>query len=388
MPERKGYRVDKLRRQRRRKVERRQAAVLYVLAAAVAFAAVLGAWYVTAKLWVGTGETERNAHLTLLTIAAADGARPTAAALAVKDVAAGRYTLFVIPRELLVYGPNGEYVFAEDSMAGGTLTEDLARVVESRIDAAYLLPANTLDQLVAADELDVPLAQPVTLVRDGREEAYEQSMTVKTSEIAEMFTLMGVDGQDSATVQEGLWGAALLEASRRPADVRAGLIEALALASTGTQDRWFLKDSLEGLTAGNGVVARLPSVPRVAEGQFAFVPDPAGVMAGITRKAGDFQPRVTVVVRNGSGEAGVGEAVVERLSVLDVRLPSPTNADEFGHRKTQIMAGAGALTVAEDIRAILGRGVVLNGADLSPDTVLVIIGDDLKAEDLEPKDTP
>ena len=40
------------------------------------------------------------------------------------------------------------------------------------------------------------------------------------------------------------------------------------------------------------------------------------------------------------------------------------------------------------IRPILGRGVVLNGADVAPDTVLVIVGDDLEAEDLKPKDQP
>jgi hypothetical protein len=74
------------------------------------------------------------------------------------------------------------------------------------------------------------------------------------------------------------------------------------------------------------------------------------------------------------------------LAGLDVNLPSPTNADSFEYKQTQILAGKRALQVAQDIRAILGRGVVLDGAQLPPTTVVVILGSDVKAADLEPKD--
>jgi hypothetical protein len=368
-------------------VERRQAAVLYVLAAVVAFAAVLGAWFAASHLLPGGEEPPRTGHLTLLTLTSGDN-RPAAAALVVRDDTGTRHSLYVIPGELLLSGPSGEYVFASDSIAGGTLREDLARVVHSEIDAAFVLPANALDDLVAADSLDVRLEQPITLERDGEDQPHDGEMTVKTSEIMELLMAVAPGGYDSTTFQEGVWAAVLEEASRRPADVRAQTAEAIALASTGAGDRQHLTDALEGLAGGDVPISRVPSMSRVAEGQFAFVPDPEGIMARITRMGGDFSPRYTVVVRNGSGKVGIGEAVVGRLAVLDVKLPPPSNADEFGHAKTQILAGPGALTVAEDIRAILGRGVVLNGADLSPDTVLVIVGDDLKAADLKPKDTP
>ena len=72
---------------------------------------------------------------------------------------------------------------------------------------------------------------------------------------------------------------------------------------------------------------------------------------------------MTVQVLNGSGKVGVGEAVVERLASLDVNLPGPLNADSFSYRQTQILAGADTLPVARDIRAILGRGVVLDGPE-------------------------
>ncbi|MEI6727246.1 MAG: LytR C-terminal domain-containing protein, partial [Actinomycetes bacterium] len=83
---------------------------------------------------------------------------------------------------------------------------------------------------------------------------------------------------------------------------------------------------------------------------------------------------------------GAGQAVAEQLAILDVNLPPPTNADTFDYRQTQILAGSQALPLAEDIRAILGRGVVLDGADLPADTVVVIVGAD--AKNTEPKDQP
>ena len=93
-------------------------------------------------------------------------------------------------------------------------------------------------------------------------------------------------------------------------------------------------------------------------------------------------------VRNGSGRIGVGEAVVERLASLDVNLPKPLNADSFSYKQTQIMAGPETLAVARDIRAILGRGVVLDGPELPEGTVRVIVGDDFKASQSGTKDQP
>ena len=91
-------------------------------------------------------------------------------------------------------------------------------------------------------------------------------------------------------------------------------------------------------------------------------------------------------VRNGSGKVGVGEAVVERLASLDVNLPAPLNADSFSYRQTQILAGPDTLPVARDIRAILGRGVVLDGRELPKGTVEVIVGEDFHAPQPSPKD--
>jgi hypothetical protein len=80
--------------------------------------------------------------------------------------------------------------------------------------------------------------------------------------------------------------------------------------------------------------------------------------------------------------------VVERLASLDVNLPAPLNAESFSYKQTQIIAGPDTLPAARDIRAILGRGVVLDGPELPEGTVQVIVGDDFEASQSGTKDQP
>ena len=127
----------------------------------------------------------------------------------------------------------------------------------------------------------------------------------------------------------------------------------------------------------------LPSRGMTARGQFAYRPDGELIRARITRESPTYDAPFTVIVQNGSGEVGVGRAVAERLAVLDVDLEPVTNASSFDFKATQILAGDKALAAAEDVRAILGRGVVLKGRDLPDDTIVVIVGKDLKAKDLQ-----
>jgi hypothetical protein len=117
-------------------------------------------------------------------------------------------------------------------------------------------------------------------------------------------------------------------------------------------------------------------------GQFVYRPDNDQILAQITRRAPGYRSKYTVQIENGSGLAGVGDLVARRLAILDVNLPRPKNADSFDYRRTQIYAGSDAFTVAGDVRAILGHGAVLRGADLSPTGIVVIVGQDLKPSEL------
>ena len=388
MPATKGYRVDRLRRRRRTRAELWQAWVLYALAGVVAFGAVFGAWYLGSRWLKKPEEQAKSGYLALVTLTAPGSSEPVAAALVVKDAAAGATALYLIPKELLLEGPNGEYVFAGDALAAGTLKQDLQRVVDARIDAQYQLPLTALGDLTAAGEFQLSLPDPVELDLAGTKRTFADRAIVSASEVPALFAASGPSGYDATRMQEALWKALLDAAALRPVDVRARAARAAAGRASGSADTWYLDDALRGLTGGDVVVARIPSDSRVAEGQFAFLPKADEIMAEITRKAPGFRSRYTVVVRNGSGRVGAGEAVAERLAILDVNLPAPTNADTFDYRQTQILAGSQALPVAEDIRAILGRGVVLDGADVPPDTVVVIVGADTKVKHTEPKDQP
>ena len=388
MPATKGYRLDRLRRRRRTKAELWQAWVLYALAGAVAFGAVLGAWHFGSRWLKQPEEPPKSGYLALVTLTAPGSSEPVAAALVVRDAATDATALYVVPKELLLEGPNGEYVFAGDAMAAGTLKQDLQRVVHAGIDAQYELPLSALGDLSAAEELQLSLPDPSQMYLAGTKRTFEDRAIVSAAEVPALFAASAVRGYDAARVQLALWEAVLDAAALRPDDVRAAAARAAAGRASSSADPWYLEDALRGLTGGAAVVSRIPSDPRVAEGQFAFVPNADEIMAEITRRAPGFRSRYTVLVRNGNGRVGAGEAVAERLAILDVNLPAPTNADTFDYRQTQILAGSQALPVAEDIRAILGRGVVLDGADVPPDTVVVIVGSDAKLQHTEPKDQP
>ena len=99
--------------------------------------------------------------------------------------------------------------------------------------------------------------------------------------------------------------------------------------------------------------------------------------------AREFNAPYTVAVENGSGVLGIGTMVVNRLAGLNVNLPAVRNAASFNYNVTQILAGAKAFGVANQVRGILGRGVVLTGSGLPDTTVVVIVGKDLKAKDLQ-----
>ncbi len=382
---RRGYRVDRLRRRREGKTQRLQTWVLVALAVVVAFVAVLGAWYVATR-WIGKPATARPAGaLTLLQLTAASG-EPVAAALVVKDPVSGASALYVVPRDLLLEGPNGEYVFAEDAMVAGTLRDDLARVVGAPIDASYRLPVAALGDLAGGGRLRLTMTDPSNVLVDGAERSFDDGSTVSAAEVPALFAAAGPTGWDAARLQQALWGAAAEAAALRPPAELEATLESLSAASAASQDPWFLDEALAGMTTGDAVVELFPSDSRVAEGQFAFVPDADRVLAEIRRRSPSYRSRYTVQVRNGSGQVGVGGAVAEQLAVLDVNLPPVVNAESFDYPQTRIIAGSEALAVAEEVRAILGRGVVLDSPDLPAYSVVVIVGADTAIDETDPKD--
>jgi hypothetical protein len=382
MPDADGYRIGRLRRRRERKVQRWQIVFLGVLAAAVAFAAVAGAVYLADWILGGPEQPSKDGYLALLTFGEGEEGVQPSAVLALRDAADGSVSLYSVPRALLLEGPGGEYVLAGDMLAAGQLKGDLERLLGSKIDFTYRLSYDDLETLAARDEAWVTLDRPVSLEVAGEERSFEGRVAVPTAEIGALLAAEGDTGADESAMQVALTRAALESAALQPKSERERLIAEVVADAEGAQTS-YLRQILEAATAGAAVVDRLPSGGRTTLGRFAFHPDRDRIMAEITRRVPGFTADATVLVRNGSGELGIGDAVVAKLAALDVNLPAPTNADSFTYARTQILAGEDALPVAEDVRAILGRGVVLDGSELEPTTVMVIVGKDLTAKDLQ-----
>lgn len=387
MPKRNSYRTERLRRRRRSAVARSQAWFLYALAAAVAFAAVFGAWYVVTRWSGGEEPVERRGYVVALELTVADNDDPVAGVLVVQDPQEGDPAVYLVPPDMLLEGPNGEYVFAGDAMSAGTFRRDLERVVGAPVDAVYRLPVAELGRWAATDELVVALERPVGVDLASGARTYKDGDSVAASDIPSIFSATGVDRRDMVTLQTALLDSTLQAAALRSDDVRDRLGGESGRPSSSAGGP-ALASIIGSMTSGKASIELLPSSSRTAEGQFAFIPDAARIMADITRRAPDYKADVTVQVLNGSGAVGAGQAALERLTSLDVNLPPPVNADSFSYRHTQILASPDALPVARDIRAILGRGVVLDGPDLPPATIEVIVGSDLKASQPESKDQP
>jgi hypothetical protein len=377
-----GYRVGRLRRRRDRKVQRSQVVFLVVLAAVVAFAAVAGAVRLADWILGGEDEQRKDGYLALMTFGEGEGGGQPSAVLALRDAADGSVSLYTVPRSLLLEGPGGEYVLAGDMLAAGELKGDLERLLGTPIDFSYKLSYADLETLAAREEVWASLERPVTLDVGGAERGYKGRVSIPTGQIGALLGAEGETGADESAIQDALVRGVLDSAALQPEADRATVIDSVVSAAKGSE-RSYLREILTGATARKADVERLPSMGKTALGQFAYRPDTDRILAEITRRAPGFTAPVTVLVRNGSGRLGVGEAVAARLAVLDVNLPEPANADSFDYARTQILAGSETLPVAEDIRAILGRGVVLDGNELGPTTVMVIVGKDLTAKDLQ-----
>lgn len=384
MPGSKGYRSDRLRRRRRSRVERSQAWLLYISAGVVAFLAVLAAWYLADRFFGETPPPEKAGYLAAVQLTVPDEDAPVAGLLVVQDAAGGDPGVYLLPPDLLLEGPNGEYVFAADAMALGDLAVDLGRVVRAPIDAVFTMPVSDLGRWAGSDVLQIDLDPPAGVSADGGAPLVGDDGTVATADLPRVFAFLGDDREETVRLQTAVVEAALETAALRPRDERP----ASAGASPSPAGDPAFSEVVAGITSGRATVEPFPAVVRVAEGQSAFVPLAEEIQARITRRAPSYRAAVTVQVFNGSGRLGVGRAVVERLASLDVNLPEPLNADSFSYAQTEILAGPETLPVARDIRAILGRGVVLDGPGLPKGTVQVIVGDDFDAQQSSTKDQP
>jgi len=377
-----GYRARRLAARRSRRWGAYQNLVLYALAAIVAFGAVLGAVRLAHDLRHHHALPSTGSYLALVTVGAGEAGTNPTAALLVHNANLATTTLYTIPSNLLLTEPGGEYVMASDALAEGQLEPFLERLVHAPLDYRLDLTYADLQKLSGAGTLWVTAGTPFSLQTGGAIRLYNGRFSMPANQLPIVLSAAGKGDTDQASAQEAFVSAALAGAALVPTGQQSATIKTIAARHKGAA-RSDVRDLLETMVAGRVTVSRLPSEGQVSEGQFAWRPDPAAITAQITRNARDFNAPYTVVVENGSGALDIGTMVINRLAGLNVNLPGVRNAASFDHDITQIFAGAKAFGVANEVRGILGRGVVLTGNGLPDTTVVVVVGKDLTAKDLQ-----
>jgi hypothetical protein len=381
VPSADGYRAKRLAARRSRRWGAYQNLALYALAAVVAFGAVLGAVHLARSLRHHHVLPSAANYLALVQIGGGRDGSPTAAVL-VNDAAQGTITLYTIPPDLLLTNASGEYLMAGDVAAEDQLPSYLARLFGASLSYRLDLSYADLGRLAGGGALTVTAATPFSLQMGATSHLFGGSFALPVGELRGVLTASGKGQGDQANAQVAVLSAVLSAAAAAPQGRRTAAVDALAGEQKGiaTVDA---RDLLRALTSGRVTVARLPSVGRVSYGQFAWRPDAPAIMAQITRNARGFVAPYTVIVENGSGAVGIGRLVVGQLATMDVDLPAVRNASSFDYQVTQIEAGSQAFGVATQVRAILGHGVVLAGSGLPATTVVVIVGKDITAKDLQ-----
>jgi hypothetical protein len=375
--------MRRLRERRRERLQRWQFGVLVVLAALVTAGAVVGAYELAQRLSHHASPVDARSGLVLVTIGAHEAGRRPVAALALYDNVQRGWLVFTVPRELLLQNSQGGYVMAGDVMGTPALAEDLARLVHSPVAYQVSLSSASLLRFAGGGPVNVELAGSATLLLGDTWRTYDGAFQIAPGEVPSLLSATGKSGADEDAMGQAVLASVLHAGALLPAQQRATTVKAVIGTAGSARSRLAAEQALTGLLQGKIAIERLPSTGVVSLGQFAFQPDESRIMSEITRRVPGYSARFTVLIQNGTGQLGIGGLVRQRLAVLNVNLPSPSNADSFDYKRTEILAGSEALAVAQDVRAILGLGVILQGQNLPSTTLLVIIGSDLKAKDLQ-----
>ncbi len=377
--QRHGYRAQRLARRRSERSHSWQSIALYVLAGVVTFAAVMGSVYLARRLTAKHVRPTDASFIALVRVGAGEKGTSPLSALLLYDQPKRSYSLFTIPRSTLLVGLQDEYLLAGDITAQPEYAAILGKLINAPLQYRLDLSYEGLQKLAGSSRLGVELARPATVQFSGAWHSYKGRFSLPASMLAAALSAPGKTGTEEAAFDMAVLRA-VLEAAAVNRTGASTAVEAVA-AGDGTKPA-DARTILRAVLGGHVWVGMLPATGRVSEGQFVYRPDNDQILAQITRRAPGYRSKFTVQIENGSGLAGIGQLVAKRLAILDVNLPQPKNADSFDYRRTQIYAGSDAFTVAGDVRAILRRGAVLRGADLPPNGIVVIVGQDMKPSEL------
>lgn len=184
-----------------------------------------------------------------------------------------------------------------------------------------------------------------------------------------------LSGEQVVGYLSGTEGAERLERWRRVlAGVLGGSVAVEASDLTDVDD----PDAVTTLlAAARGADPAALPVTEVTGG--LLLPDEDAVRALMASAFGvPDRPPVPVIVLNGSGAPGVGQAVAEALVPRGFRIVDSGNAASFRHRTTSILAATeGDLAAAERVRELLGVGeVTVSGLPSGLGDVTIVVGKD------------
>jgi hypothetical protein len=380
------------RRQRRRRLAGALAALALVAAAVTAYALVQR----SPEPPSAVQEQRRTQQTLLMQVRAGDGSA-LASALLAHDPAADTAAAVLVPPQVIVDLPGagslpfGQALATGDPQGSRNALGDLLGV---QVDATWVVDVAAFSALV--DQLggiralvDVPVVQGAQVVVPQGEQTLDGERAL---------ALLGflAEGEQEqarlARVQEVLDGVL----NALPADVGAvtGTVSGLGDGSQVSEPFAVLARLLVGMKqAGDVQQLQYDSLPVIpidpGGGVTAFRIDAEAARALVDRvlaqsvPAGARQSGNRVLVLNGVGTPGLGDAVRAKLVAADFVFVASRNAERFGYQSTQVLVPeatpeaqqlgvrvAEALGVEPDVRqADLGTiadAVVLVGADFVP----------------------
>lgn len=382
-----------LRRRRRRRRVRLVALLVTVLALlAAAFAVYLAK---EAPAPPTTAQQDVRTQRTLLFQVQGDNGAAAASALLAHDPEAGTGAGLLVPPQVLVTVPGREQLQFGRALAivpAQGSRDALSDLIGVTVDDGWVVTNTVLTQLVDAlggipVDVDVPVVQGQTVVLSPG------AQNLNGAQAVQFLLYLAPEEQEQARLarlQEVLDG--LINVLPRTSEELAAQLSTLGQRSIATLDPPALADFLLGLAAadeggqlqydtlpvipidpGGGVQAFRVDAPRLTTVVDRLLADsvPAGVREGGNR----------VLVLNGVGTPGLGEAVRARIVPADFVFVDSRNAPEFGVERTQVFVRE-STPEAQELGERVARALGLPGAPIAQQDfgtvadVVILVGAD------------
>ncbi len=372
-----GRRLE-LRRQRRKHRGRLVAVLVTLLAVAAAAFAV---WLAADAPEVPTvaEPPEARTQSTLLLQVQPPDRTAAASVLLAHDPDEGTGAGVLVPPQVLVNVPGtgslpfGRALSIVDAQGSRDALSDLMGVT---VDDGWVLPTESLSALVDAlggipVEVDVPVVREQTVILNVGEQRVDGSRAL------DLLRYLGPEEQEQsrlARVQEVVDGV-VRSLPQDPVEL-AALLGTLGQGSVSTLEPPALADFLLGLAGadadGQLQYDTLPVIPiDPGGGVTAFRIDAARLTPVVDRLLADSVPPGVrdggnrVLVLNGVGTPGLGEAVRAKLAPAGLVFVGSRNAPEFGYATTQVLvpeATQEGKALGERVAAALGVPATSVGA--------------------------